>query len=129
MNSLNYVDVKAALSEDFTEFTDSFGYSKEQAFAALLEDNVLMMKKSNDYYVSVIVAISIIGLESDIIADYIYKRLLHLMEHYLDDYNDRQQVDFLTDLAYLENRLYKRDYTKFYDNDYEARMDRLFGKK
>lgn len=66
MDEISYKIIKEMLVEDYNDFIEKELYSIKQTIAALLEDSVIMIKESNDNYISTIVALAKLSLENDI---------------------------------------------------------------
>lgn len=108
MNNMSYENMKEMLIEDYNDFIEIESYSINQAIAALLEDSVIMMKEDINNYISVIVILTKISLESDIIPNYILERFTILSDDIIKLYKYKEISEFINDKAYIDNKLKKK---------------------
>lgn len=108
MNNVSYENIKEMLIEDYNDFIEIESYSINQAIAALLEDSVIMMKEDINNYISVIVILTKISLESDIIPNYILERFTILSDDMIKLYKYKEITEFINDKAYIDNKLKKK---------------------
>lgn len=125
MEEMSYEVIKEMLVEDYNDFTEIELYSIEQSIAALLEDSVNMMKENKDNYISVIVGLAKISLESDIIPNYILERFINLSEKMIELYKYKEISGFINDRTYVSEKLKRKDYD-IIDDEYKPRVNMLF---
>lgn len=125
MEEMSYEVIKEMLVEDYNDFTEIELYSIEQSIAALLEDSVNMMKENKDNYISVIVGLAKISLESDIIPNYILERFINLSENMIELYKYKEISGFINDRTYVSEKLKRKDYD-IIDDEYKPRVNMLF---
>ena len=101
MDEISYEIIKEMLVEDYNDFIEKELFSIKQTIAVLLEDSVIMMKESNDNYISTIVALAKISLENDIIPNYILERFVNLSDGMIKFYKYKENSEFLNDKACL----------------------------
>lgn len=126
MDEISYEIIKEMLVEDYNDFIEKELYSIKQTIAALLEDSVIMMKESNDNYISTIVALAKISLENDIIPNYILERFVNISDGMMKFYKYKENTEFLNDKAFIDDKIKKKDF-KIIDDEYEYRVNMLLG--
>lgn len=126
MDEISYEIIKEMLVEDYNDFIEKELYSIKQTIAALLEDSVIMMKESNDNYISTIVALAQISLENDIIPNYILERFVNLSDGMMKFYKYKENTEFINDKAFIDDKIKKKDF-KIIDDEYEYRVNMLLG--
>lgn len=126
MDEISYEIIKEMLVEDYNDFIEKELFSIKQTIAVLLEDSVIMMKESNDNYISTIVALAKISLENDIIPNYILERFVNLSDGMIKFYKYKENSEFLNDKAYIDDKIKKKDF-KIIDDEYEYRVNMLLG--
>lgn len=126
MNNMSYENMKEMLIEDYKDFIEIESYSINQAIAALLEDSVIMMKEDINNYISVIVILTKISLESDIIPNYILERFTILSDDIIKLYKYKEISEFINDKAYIDNKLKKKN-IEIIDDEYKERVNILLG--
>lgn len=126
MDEISYKIIKEMLVEDYNDFIEKEFYSIKQTIAVLLEDSVIMMKESNDNYISTIVALAKISLENDIIPNYILERFVNISDGMMKFYKYKENTEFLNDKAFIDDKIKKKDF-KIIDDEYEYRVNMLLG--
>lgn len=126
MDEISYKIIKEMLVEDYNDFIEKELYSIKQTIAALLEDSVIMMKESNDNYISTIVALAKISLENDIIPNYILERFVNISDGMMKFYKYKENTEFINDKAFIDDKIKKKDF-KIIDDEYEYRVNMLLG--
>lgn len=124
MDEISYEIIKEMLVEDYNNFIEKELYSIKQTIAVLLEDSVIMMKESNDNYISTIVALAQISLENDIIPNYILERFVNLSDGMMKFYKYKENTEFINDKAFIDDKIKKKDF-KIIDDEYEYRVNML----
>ncbi|MFR3520237.1 MAG: hypothetical protein ACLTT4_17650 [Coprobacillus cateniformis] len=126
MNNMSYEIIKEMLIEDYNDFIEIESYSIKQAIAALLEDSVIMMNEDINNYISVIVILAKISLESNIIPNYILERFTILSDDMIKLYKYKEIPEFINDTAYIDNKLKKKN-IEIIDDEYKERVNILLG--
>ena len=124
MDEISYEIIKEMLVEDYNDFIEKELYSIKQTIAALLEDSVIMIKESNDNYISTIVALAKISLENDIIPNYILERFVNLSDGIMKFYKYKENTEFINDKAFIDDKIKKKDF-KIIDDEYGYRVNML----
>lgn len=122
MDKLNYLECKDLTQESYEEYINEEGFNVEQAIAATLEDSVLMMKRDNIGYVSVITSLAILALSENIIPDYIIEKLKHID---ISNFSEEDKKIYVVDKKYIEDRLTNDDFTIIKDDIYKSRVNML----
>lgn len=126
MDEISYEIIKEMLVEDYNNFIEKELYSIKQTIAVLLEDSVIMMKESNDNYISTIVALAQISLEKDIIPNYILERFINFSDGMMKLYKYKENTEFINDKAFIDDKIKKKDF-KIINDEYEYRVNMLLG--
>lgn len=123
MKSLSYLEAKELTLEDYEDFIEDEGFNPNQAIAATFEDSVLMMKKSNKVYVSVMINLSILSLNKNFIPDYLLERQESLSK--LEGLIEEEQLAYEIDINTLNRLLSNQNFEIDKDEEYRLRVNML----
>jgi len=124
MNEITYKETKEMLMEDYMEFTEE-GYTPAQSIAAMLEDSINFMLKSDNNYINSVIGLSIISLEKGILPDYLYERLLKLDNNNYQNYDVEDVKTLSQDKLNINQYLNDQNYKLIADELYKARVNML----
>ena len=85
-----------------------------------------MMNEDINNYISVIVILAKISLESNIIPNYILERFTILSDDMIKLYKYKEIPEFINDNAYIDNKLKKKN-IEIIDDEYKERVNILLG--
>ncbi|MBC1501368.1 hypothetical protein HB943_12215 [Listeria weihenstephanensis] len=123
MSEISYLEAKELTLEDYEDFIENEGFNPNQAIAATFEDSVLMMKKSNKVYVSVMINLSILSLKKNFIPDYLFEKQESLPK--LEDLNEEDQSNYDLDINNLNQLLSNQNFEIEKDEEYRLRVNML----
>lgn len=123
MIEVSYLEAKELTLEDYEEFVKEEGFNPRQAIAATFEDSVLMMKKSNKVYVSVMANLSILSLNQNFIPDYLLEKQEDLQK--LEGLSEDEQSAYNLDMNNLNQLLRNRNFEVDKDEEYKSRVKML----
>ncbi|MBC1417821.1 hypothetical protein [Listeria fleischmannii] len=123
MSEVSYLEAKELTLEDYEEFVKEEGFNPRQAIAATFEDSVLMMKKSNKVYVSVMAKLSILSLNQNFIPDYLLEKQEDLQK--LEGLSEDEQSAYNLDMNNLNQLLRNRNFEVDKDEEYKSRVKML----
>ena len=123
MSEVSYLEAKELILEDYQDFIEDEGFNPNQAIAATLEDSVLMMRKSNKVYVSVMINLSILSLKENFIPDYLLERQENLPK--LEGLNEEEQSAYNWDINTLNQLLNNQNFEIDKDEEYRLRVNML----
>lgn len=123
MSEVSYLEAKELTIEDYQDFIEDEGFNPNQAIAATFEDSILMMRKSNKVYVSVMINLSILSLKENFIPDYLLERQENLSK--LDGLNKEEQSAYNMDVNTLNQLLSNQNFEIDKDEEYRLRVNML----
>lgn len=123
MSEVSYLEAKELTIEDYQDFIEDEGFNPNQAIAATFEDSILMMRKSNKVYVSVMINLSILSLKENFIQDYLLERQENLSK--LDGLNKEEQSAYNMDVNTLNQLLSNQNFEIDKDEEYRVRVNML----
>ncbi|MBC2317094.1 hypothetical protein HCC18_09545 [Listeria booriae] len=120
MSEISYLEAKELTLEDLLKMK---GFTPNQAIAATFEDSVLMMKKSNKVYVSVMINLSILSLNKKFMPNYLLEKQEILPR--LENLNEEEQSAYELDINTLNQLLSNQNFEIDKDEEYRVKVNML----
>ncbi|MBC2022854.1 hypothetical protein [Listeria booriae] len=123
MSEISYLEAKELTLKDYEDFIEDEGFTPNQAIAATFEDSVLMMKKSNKVYVSVMINLSILSLNKKFMPNYLLEKQEILPR--LENLNEEEQSAYELDINTLNQLLSNQNFEIDKDEEYRVKVNML----
>ncbi|MBC1552347.1 hypothetical protein HB901_06490 [Listeria booriae] len=123
MSEISYLEAKELTLEDYEDFIEDEGFTPNQAIATTFEDSVLMMKKSNKVYVSVMINLSILSLNRNFMPDYLVEKQDSLPK--LRNLNEEEQPAYELDINTLNQFPSNQNFEIDKDEEYRVKVNML----
>ncbi|WP_291562621.1 MULTISPECIES: hypothetical protein [unclassified Clostridium] len=125
MKNIDYKEAMHLAEDSFYEYKDDEGYSIGQSLAAALEDCILMMKKNKVMYNVVIIALSRIGMKYLILPDYLYERVLVILDNFPEDLEPNFAEEYNNMVNEIKIILEGKKFEIIKDEIYKARVNMI----